>query len=108
MKKLYTLVRDKKEKIYFTKKELSIILSAYSMNVSNGFWKDYAIDNIHQNAIFSIYKHTNEAPFLKIEKKHIDGNLKYILQNRKKILFTTRNLHNLITFLKNLPRLVKL
>ena len=39
-------------KLYFSKSELSKILSFYSLGVSRGNWKDYAIDFTKNEAIF--------------------------------------------------------
>ena len=45
-------------KLYFSKAELSKILNCYSIGVSNGNWKDYALNFNSNEAIFSFYKHT--------------------------------------------------
>ena len=42
-------------KLYFSKSELSKILNCYSLGVSRGNWKDYAIDFTKNEAIFFIY-----------------------------------------------------
>ena len=44
-------------KLYFSKSELSKILNCYSVGVSNGNWKDYALNFKSNEAIFSFYKH---------------------------------------------------
>ena len=49
-------------KLYFSKVELSKILNCYSIGVSNGSWKDYALNFNTNEAIFSIYKHTLASP----------------------------------------------
>ena len=49
-------------KLYFSKTELSKILNCYSIGVSNGSWKDYALNFNTNEAIFSIYKHTLASP----------------------------------------------
>mgnify|MGYP001277869155 CR=1 FL=1 len=49
-------------KLYFSKTELSKILNCYSMGVSNGNWKDYALNFNSNEASFSIYKHTLASP----------------------------------------------
>ena len=38
--------------LYFSKDELAKILNLYSKGVSNGEWKDYAIDFNKNNAFF--------------------------------------------------------
>ena len=49
-------------KLYFSKVELSKILTCYSIGVSNGNWKDYSLNFNTNEAIFSIYKHTLASP----------------------------------------------
>ncbi len=49
-------------KLYFSKIELSKILACYSLGVSNGNWKDYALNFNTNEAIFSFYKHTLASP----------------------------------------------
>ncbi len=49
-------------KLYFSKIELSKILNCYSIGVSNGNWKDYALNFNKNEAIFSFYKHTLASP----------------------------------------------
>ena len=49
-------------KLYFSKVELSKILTCYSIGVSNGNWKDYSLDFNKNEAIFSFYKHTLASP----------------------------------------------
>ena len=49
-------------KLYFSNSELSKILNCYSLGVSNGKWKDYALNFKSNEAIFSFYKHTLASP----------------------------------------------
>ena len=72
----------------FHKTELNLILSVYAQKVSQGHWKDYAIDHGEYNAVFSIYRSTFENAFLRIIKnknkgKHVTFTL--IDFNNKKI-----------------------
>ena len=48
--------------LYFSKDELAKILNIYSKGVSNGEWKDYAINFKKNNAFFYIFKHSLAAP----------------------------------------------
>ena len=41
-------------KLYFSKAELSKILNCYSIGVSNGNWKDYALNFNTNEAIFDL------------------------------------------------------
>ena len=55
-------------KLYFSKSELSKILNCYSLGVSKGNWKDYAIDFNKNEAIFFIYKHSWATPCCVLKK----------------------------------------
>ena len=69
------LSRNKNHKniIFFSKLELTSILSLYSKQVSRGFWKDYALDSQNGTAIFSIFRHTHDKPIYQIIKKRLKG-----------------------------------
>ena len=66
-------------KLYFSKAELTKILNCYSIGVSNGNWKDYALNFNTNEAIFSIYKHTLASPECILKK--------YKEKKKKKTLF---------------------
>ena len=57
----------------FHKNELNLILSVYAQKVSQGHWKDYAIDHGKYTAVFSIYRNTFENAFLRIIKSKNKG-----------------------------------
>ena len=75
--------------LYFSKDELAKILNLYSKGVSNGEWKDYAIDFNKNNAFFYIFKHSLAVPecilnkTLERKKRIIFYNLKSKNQNKK-------------------------
>ena len=62
-----------KKFIFFSKLELTAILNLYSKQVSKGYWKDYALDSVIDNAIFSIYKHSLDKPMYQIIKNSKKG-----------------------------------
>ena len=62
-----------KKIIFFSKIELTSILSLYSRQVAKGLWKDYALDNQNGTAIFSIFRHTHDKPIYRIVKKKLKG-----------------------------------
>ena len=66
-------------KLYFSKSELSKILNCYSIGVSNGNWKDYALNFRRNEAIFSFYKHTFASPDCILKK--------YTQRKKKRALF---------------------
>ena len=59
-----------KDKVFFSKSELQIILQTYSKQVSSGVCRDYSIDNSKQKAIFSFFRSTFDKPIFQIEKKN--------------------------------------
>lgn len=54
--------------IAFDRRELSLILNVYGQMVSQGDWKDYAMDFLKDKAVFSIYRKASEHPLYTIEK----------------------------------------
>ena len=76
-------------KLYFSKSELSKILDCYSIGVSNGNWKDYALNFKSNEAIFSFYKHTLATPdciLKKFREKKKKRTLYHLFINNKKSL----------------------
>ena len=74
-------------KLYFSKSELSKILNCYSLGVSNGNWKDYALNFRTNEAIFSFYKHTLASPdciLRKYKEKKKRKTLFHLFINNKK------------------------
>ena len=112
---LNTQTRDEKldQKTHltsFNKIELNMILSIYGKNVSNGIWRDYAIDHNENIAVFSIYRSTFEKAFLQIikNKKSLKKQKKYLLLNAHyKKLKDSNELVSIINFLDfSLKRIV--
>lgn len=70
--KLVKLAEYRKEKlelpVTFTRRELDRLLNLYGFMVAAGEWKDYAIDHLPDQALFSVYKRTSEAPMFQIVK----------------------------------------
>ena len=67
--KLQGLAARHKKPIFFNREELGTLLSLYSSMVAKGVWKDYAIDQLQGQAIFSVFRHANEAPVFMIAKQ---------------------------------------
>jgi hypothetical protein len=59
--------------VRFDRSELSRILALYSRGVSEGEWRDYAIDQHPSEAVFSIFRHAFERPLFTIAKKKLAG-----------------------------------
>ena len=77
-------------KLFFSKIELSKILSCYSLGVSKGNWKDYAIIFGKQEASFYMFKHSLASPDCILTKSNRNKknnfiyNLKFHNSNKKK------------------------
>lgn len=55
--------------VYFMRPELSQILNIYGRIVAAGQWRDYAIDHLTDQAIFSIFRRASEMPQYRIIKE---------------------------------------
>lgn len=55
--------------VAFHRTELGLILNVYGHMVSMGEWRDYAIDTLKGEAVFSIYRRTSEQPLYQIFKR---------------------------------------
>jgi hypothetical protein len=79
-------------KLFFSKNELSKILNCYSIGVSKGKWKDYAIFFGIKEVSFYMFKHSLASPdcILTKKKKYKKNLIIYNLefQNNKKTKFT--------------------
>lgn len=71
MAELYRLDRMRRPSkgTFFDRKELNQLLSLYSRRVASGEWRDYAIDQRGGSAVFSVFRHTHEAPAFSIAKR---------------------------------------
>jgi hypothetical protein len=54
--------------IAFDRRELDTILRLYGRKVAEGEWRDYAIDFLRDQAVFSIFRRTSEMPLFRIIK----------------------------------------
>jgi len=90
-------------KLYFSNSELGKILNCYSIGVSNGNWKDYALYFNTNEAIFSFYKHSLASPdcILKKfrEKKKKKKTIFHLFINNKKNS-KYEDIDNLIAYIK--------
>ena len=91
--------KDEKQKYFFEKKELKIILDLYAKMVSEGSWKDYGLSISSKQVGFSVFKNATENAMYKICKnfKPSNKNLKYLITDTNgKILKNSYELKNLL------------
>jgi len=55
--------------IRFDRRELDQILQVYGRKVADGEWRDYAIDQLKEKAVFSVFRRSSEMPLYRIEKQ---------------------------------------
>jgi len=90
---------NKKNDIFFNKKELKLILNLYAEMVSGGEWKDYGLTITKREVSFNVYYRTSEFPVYKITKnlKPKNENEKYLIKDtQNKIINNSENLKTLI------------
>ena len=90
---------ERKQKSFFEKNELKIILDLYAQMVSQGSWKDYGLNISSKQVGFCVFKSSTESATFKICKnfKPINKNLKYLITDSKgKILKSSFKLRNLL------------
>ncbi len=95
------VLKDEKQKYFFEKKELKIILDLYAKMVSEGSWKDYGLSISSKQVSFMVFKNAAENAIYKISKnfKPSNKNLRYLITDTNgKIL---KNSYELISLLKN-------
>ena len=93
--------KDEKQKYFFEKNELKIILDLYAKMVSEGSWKDYGLSISSKQVGFSVFKNAAENAMYKICKnfKPSNKNLKYLITDTNgKVL---KNSNELKSLLKN-------
>jgi len=105
MSQLYRLSEYRKtpRRIFFDRAELNQLLSLYSRNVASGEWRDYAIDQVGSTAIFSVFRHTHDAPLFSIAKQRNKGAIEYVVFSGREKLKRSKSLSEALkVFRKNL------
>ena len=97
--------RNEKQKYFFEKKELKIILDLYAKMVSNGSWKDYGLSNSNQQVTFNVFRNASENACFKICKnfKPKNKNLKYLITDTNGLIL--KNSYDLNSLMTNLNHL---
>ena len=54
--------------ITFDRHELRALMNVYGQQVASGEWRDYAMDFLPDQAVFSVFKRANEMPVFRLEK----------------------------------------
>ena len=59
--------------VMWDRRELDTILRVYGRFVAQGDWKDYAIDGLRDQAVFSIFRRHSEVPMYSVIKTPADA-----------------------------------
>jgi Protein of unknown function (DUF2794) len=94
--------RTRHRTLYFTRYELNQLLGLYSRQVSRGVWRDYAIDHRDGMALFSVFRHTQEAPAYSIIKTAPAGTrlAEFVVQSGRQRLRASGSLAEALDFFK--------
>jgi hypothetical protein len=105
MSQLYRFSEYRKtpRRVFFDRAELNQLLSLYSRNVASGEWRDYAIDQVGGSAIFSVFRHTHDAPLYSIAKQGGSRSVEFVVFSGREKLKRAKNLSDALkVFNKNL------
>ena len=93
--------RKLRDKHFFEKEELKIILDLYGKMVSEGSWKDYGLSISSKQVNFSVFRNAAENALYKICKnfKPKNKNLKYLITDTNGRIL--KNSYDLRILLKN-------
>lgn len=91
----------------FNRQELFQLLDLYSRRVMNGEWRDYAIDQQADQAVFSIFRRSTETPLYSIVKTSgAKGKRRYVLQSGPRKLKQSHQLSEIIGTIEKRLRVV--
>lgn len=95
--------RNSPRRVFFDRAELNQLLSLYSRNVASGEWRDYAIDQLGGSAVFSVFRHTHDAPLYSIAKQGNSRSIEYVVFSGREKLRQAKTLSDALkVFSKNL------
>ena len=108
MSQMYRLSEYRKtaRRVFFDRAELNQLLSLYSRNVANGEWRDYAIDQVGATAIFSVFRHTHDAPLFAIAKQRNNKSIEYVVFSGREKLKRAKSLSEALKVFRKTLRVV--
>jgi hypothetical protein len=95
------------KRVYFSREELSRLVQLYSLHVSRGEWRDYAIDHEKGMALFSVYRATAEKPLYSIAKFDTGGRPEFVAFEGPRTLAKSTRLEEIIELFLHRPHLVR-
>lgn len=74
MQSLSSSTKRRPDPVMWNRRELDAILRVYGRFVAQGEWKDYAIDGLRTEAVFSIFRRASEVPMFTVVKTPAEAN----------------------------------
>jgi hypothetical protein len=96
-----------KGRVRFERDEFRALMDCYSRRVMTGEWKDYAIDVYGAVAVFSIFRHSLEAPAFAIAKRRNGKQDEFILRSGRRTLKRARDLADVLSIFDKPLRLIE-
>jgi len=93
-------------RVFFDRAELNQLLSLYSRNVAAGEWRDYAIDQVGGTAIFSVFRHTHDAPLFSIAKQRNNRSTEYVVFSGREKIKRSKSLQEALKIFRKHLRVV--
>ena len=98
--------RSAPRRMFFDRAELNQLLSLYSRNVAAGEWRDYAIDQVGGTAIFSVFRHTHDAPLFSIAKQRNSRVIEYVVFSGREKIKRSKSLNDALKVFRKHLRVV--
>lgn len=95
-----------KQRVRFDRDEFRQLMDCYSRRVMTGEWKDYALDVYGPVAVFSIFRHSLEAPAYAVAKRRNGKDDEFILRSGKRTLKRARALQDVLSVFDKPLRLI--
>lgn len=99
---------QKKHRVFFTREELRAILDVYSRHVAQGEWKDYAIDAQGPVALFTVFRHSFDAPLFSFTKRRNGKTIEYALTNGSRTIKRSTSLATILKLVDKPMKLIRL
>jgi len=65
--------------VFFSRGEMAVLLRFYSLRVSEGEWRDYAIGSDEGQAWFAVCRYAGERPVYTVTKRAVSDQIIYAL-----------------------------
>jgi len=99
--------KERKQKVFFDRRELRALLDLYSRRVASGEWKDYAIDQYGPMAVFSVFRHSFDRPAFAIAKCADGKGCDYVVFSGPRKLKHGKTIAEALTVLERQLRVVR-